>query len=113
MNRHKMYFVALFTFGPPVYSWKYRSSGTLKLIGPPEKQKMASVTHPTQLMPEDVDLIQEQDDRCPEEPPRVYYRVEKDERFGHPVLKSAPAVRTTTRKNIRAQPTWSFASIKT
>lgn len=28
MNRHKMYLVALFTFGPPVYSWKYCSNGT-------------------------------------------------------------------------------------
>ena len=33
INRHKMYLVALFAFGPPVYSWKYRSSGTLGLIG--------------------------------------------------------------------------------
>ena len=33
INRHKMYLVALFTLGPPVYSWKYRSSGTLELIG--------------------------------------------------------------------------------
>lgn len=33
MNRHKMYLVALFAFGPPVYSWKYRSSGTWKTLG--------------------------------------------------------------------------------
>ena len=64
VNRHKMYLVALFTFGPPVYSRKYRSSGTLELIGPPKRgEKMVPTTHPTQLMPEDVDLIQEQDNR--------------------------------------------------
>ena len=28
MNRHNMYFAALLMSGPPVYSGKYRSSGT-------------------------------------------------------------------------------------
>ena len=29
-NRNNTNLAAAFTFGPPVYSWKYRSSGTLK-----------------------------------------------------------------------------------
>jgi hypothetical protein len=60
INRHKMYLVALFTFGPPVYSWKYRSSGTLESICPlKESEGMAPVTHSLQLVPEDVDLCEE------------------------------------------------------
>lgn len=60
INRHKMYLVALFTFGPPVYSWKYRSNGTLELISPPEREKkMAPVTHPMQLASKDVDFVQD------------------------------------------------------
>ena len=89
-----MYLVALFTFGPPVYSWKYRSSGTLELVGPlKESEGMAPVTHSLQLVPEDIDLCEEQNDRRPEEPPRVNYRIEKDEGLGHLVLKAAPVVR--------------------
>lgn len=51
--------------------------------------KMAPVTHPTQLAPEDVDLIQEQNNGRPEKPPRIDYRIEEDERFGHPILGDA------------------------
>ena len=37
------------------------------------KKKVAPATHPAQLVPEDVDLIQEQNNRRPEKPPRVDY----------------------------------------
>ena len=32
MNLHSMYFAALLTLGPPVYSGKYRSSGTYEML---------------------------------------------------------------------------------
>lgn len=32
MNRHRIYFAALLISGPPVYSWKYRSRGTLGIL---------------------------------------------------------------------------------
>ncbi len=40
-----------------------------------------------QLALEDVDLVQEQDDRCPEEPSRVDDRLKQDERLRHPFLR--------------------------
>jgi len=93
MNRHKMYLVALFTFGPPVYSWKYRSSGTLKMVGSPKTDQMEPIAYPTQLVPEDIDLVQEQNDGRPEKPSRIDHRIEKHERFSHPVLKDASPMR--------------------
>ena len=94
MNRNKIYLVAFFTFGPPVYSSKYRSNGTFESIGPPKENKTKRpVTHPAQLVSEDVNLIQEQNNRRPEEPSRIYYRIEKGKRFRHPVLEGGYTVR--------------------
>lgn len=42
--------------------------------------------HLWQLLLEHVNLVQEQDDGCPQEPPRVDDRLEQDERLLHPVL---------------------------
>lgn len=42
INRNEMYSVALFTSGPPVYSWKHCSSGTLRPISPSENDKEKS-----------------------------------------------------------------------
>ena len=53
---------------------------------------MVPFTHLTQLVPEDVNLIQEQNNRCPEKPSRVDHRIEKDERFSHSVLNGTPVL---------------------
>jgi hypothetical protein len=43
-------------------------------------------THLRKFALEDVDLVEEKDDRRAREPPRVDNALEKDERFCHPIL---------------------------
>jgi hypothetical protein len=42
--------------------------------------------HLGKLALEEVDLVEEEDNRCADKPPRVDYTLEEDERFGHPIL---------------------------
>lgn len=66
-----MYFAPLFTSAPPEYSGKYRSSGTCATLSDGFELDGSNGTHLGKLVPEDVDLIEEEDNRRSEEPPRV------------------------------------------
>lgn len=60
-NRDNMYSIALSSFGPPTYSWKYRSSGTLGQIGLPGKRQFGTTpaAYLRQFLPEEVRLGQD------------------------------------------------------
>jgi hypothetical protein len=45
-----------------------------------------NTTHLGQFALEYVNIVEEEDDQCAEEPPRVDDALEQDEQFGHPIL---------------------------
>ena len=73
-------------------SWKQVKTGNLPRVCGQSRAGMAYVSPKVQMTYlgkfalEDVDLVQEEDDRRAEEPPGVDNTLEEDERFGHPVL---------------------------
>ena len=54
--------------------------------------KVVHERHFWELLLEHVDLVEEEDDGCPEEPPRVDHRLKQDEGFLHPVLRASAEV---------------------
>ena len=74
--------------------------GPVDLVEPPEEvlrcpvdivsarivREVVAERRSTQLLPEKIDLVQEEDDTGPREPSRVYHRVEKNQTLHHAVL---------------------------
>jgi hypothetical protein len=77
-----MYFAALLISGPAVYSGKYFSSATCNGAKTRSQDGTnsgeAQTTHLGQFTFEDVDLVEEEDDRRAEEPPRVNNALKED-----------------------------------
>jgi hypothetical protein len=73
---------------PPIYSGKYRCSGTCGcgsiLV---EALSVKETAYLRQLRFEDVNLVEEEDDRGPEEPPRVNNGIKENQRLFHSVLE--------------------------
>lgn len=45
-----------------------------------------------ELLPEQIDLVQEEDDACPHEPSRIHHRIEKDQALHHSILQYVSSV---------------------
>lgn len=72
MNFHSIYFAALLMSAPPVYSGKYFSMGTCKAsMNPHECIRHDSSAHLGKFILKYINFIQEQDDRCSQEPAGV------------------------------------------
>ena len=105
MNFYRIYFTALLISEPPVYSGKYRSSGTYKLwINLVTSIHGLEIVYFWQLMLEHINFVEEKNDRRRWKPPWIDDWFEQDQRFNHMILQNNLRLMMSLRKKVMKLP---------